>query len=807
MSRFSLSREERRVLAILLVAFIPFAVVVAVVVQRHTESARAGITADRLAHARAAANVADSFIAGNTSTLQALSQLAAVRGATVDDANDILGPAFRDDPNWLTMALSGADGLNITSFSAPARTVTIADRDYFREALRTGEPAVGSVVIARGTLAQKTAVIAVPIHFADGSEGVLSGALALQRAEQLMRDAIPVALELRVVDRRGQEFIGPKATAEAIPVVADDPDIRLAMLRGAGADIAKRDGVDTLVAYATAGLAGWSIVINEPADVAFAVPERETYGAIVLTVAGLLAAAAIAWYFGRRLGRSYAALERARGEAETERGRLREALRNAPARVGLLLGPDLVFAVVSPEQLAPFGLTESDVVGRPYQEVDPDPQRLAVLRRVFESGEARRATEAHAVITLPNGTRREAYYNSAILPLRDAAGHIDGVVYHAVDVTDLVRARQRVEELADAVAKERDELQQIVDAIPEGIALVRANGTTIRNHAADEILGARASGEGPVRGTVSRRLDGTPYALEETPIMRALRTGAVIVGEQLLVRNATSGEDTPVLVSAAPVRRDGAIVAAVAVFQDISSLKAIEAQRTEFFSVASHEIKTPITAIQLQLELAHRLHGSGHHARVGDMLRRALERTRDLAGLVNDLLAVSRIDAGRFELEPIEIDLGALARDVAEAFPHDEAHPIRVTAPVTPIVVRADRRGLIETLENLLTNAVKYSPEGGAIDVEVGADRDRAQLRVRDRGFGVPVEERPYIFQRFFRTSRAKAFGGVGLGLYISREIVERHGGSLELESSSESGSTFLVTLTQVKRELPVASE
>src|SRR5919197_594053 len=161
MSRFSLSREERRVLAILLVAFIPFAVVVAVVVQRHTESARAGITADRLAHARAAANVADSFIAGNTSTLQALSQLAAVRGATVDDANDILGPAFRDDPNWLTMALSGADG-------------------------------------------------------------VLSGALALQRAEQLMRDAIPVALGLRVVDSRGQGFIGPKATAGAIPVVADD---------------------------------------------------------------------------------------------------------------------------------------------------------------------------------------------------------------------------------------------------------------------------------------------------------------------------------------------------------------------------------------------------------------------------------------------------------------------------------------------------------------------------------------------------------------------------------------------------------
>jgi len=807
--RLSYSHEERRVLAIVMLAFIPFALVVATVLQRHTESARAQITADRLAHARAAANLADNYIGGNTTTLTALSQLAAVQSATVATANDILGPVLKNDPNWLALALTGADGLNITSFSAPPRTVSIADRDYFQQALQTGAPAVGSVVIARGTLAQKTVVIAVPIRFSDGTRGVVSGALSLTRAEQLIRGAVPTGLELRIVDRRGQEFIGPKATNDAVPVVADDPDVHLAMTGGSGATVLRRGGTDVLVAYAGAALPGWSILVNEPAAAAFAVPERDTYGAVVLTIAGLAAALAIAWYFGRRLGRTYTALDRARSQAETERGRLREALTNSPARVGLLLGPDLVFAVVSPETLAPLGLRESDVVGKPYHEVDPSPERRAALEQVYRTGEPRRATEAHTVVTLPNGSTQEAYYNTAILPLRDADGRIDGVVYHAVDVTDLVRARHRVEELVDAIGAERDDLQQVINALPEGVVVVRPNGATMRNSAADAILGHSIAAEfRPDRNRTAepRRLDGTPYRPDETPLIRALQRGELVHGEQLVIKNSSTQTEIPVLVSAAPVRREGEIVAAVSVFQDISSLKAIEAQRTEFFSVASHEIKTPITAIQLQLELAQRLHRDGHHDRVGEMVSRALVRTRDLAELVNDLLAVSRIDAGRFPLESAELDLGELARSVAEDFPTDESHPLNITTPTAPAIVHADRRRVTEMLENLLANAVKYSPDGGAIDVDVRLENGHAALRVRDRGIGVPPEERPYIFQRFFRTSRAKAFGGVGLGLYISREIAERHGGSLQIESTSESGSTFVAELPLVASAAETAS-
>jgi signal transduction histidine kinase len=109
--------------------------------------------------------------------------------------------------------------------------------------------------------------------------------------------------------------------------------------------------------------------------------------------------------------------------------------------------------------------------------------------------------------------------------------------------------------------------------------------------------------------------------------------------------------------------------------------------------------------------------------------------------------------------------------------------------------VRGDGRRIVEVMENLLSNAVKYSPEGGAVTVEIGRENDQAVIRIRDEGLGVPEAERGQIFERFFRASIAKPYGGVGLGLYISREIITKMGGDVLLESSSGEGSVFRVAL------------
>jgi signal transduction histidine kinase len=231
------------------------------------------------------------------------------------------------------------------------------------------------------------------------------------------------------------------------------------------------------------------------------------------------------------------------------------------------------------------------------------------------------------------------------------------------------------------------------------------------------------------------------------------------------------------------------------VFQDITELRAFERQRTEFFSMASHEIRTPVTAILLQLDLALRQISRGDNSNTEEMLRKARQRTKALAALINDLLDVSRLDVGKFALELEDLDLAAIARRTVNDYPSDEDHPIRVISTGGALPIRGDSRRLVEVLENLLSNAVKYSPDGGVVTVEIGREKDQAFVRVRDEGLGVPEAERGQIFERFFRTSVAKPYGGVGLGLYITREILTRMGGDVVLESSGAKGSVFRVSL------------
>jgi len=793
----TLARERLRVIAVIALAFLPLVLIETAIIGQQAQAGRDSIEAGRLALVRSAAGAADGFVTGNLATLDALTQTRSIRGADVDTVNAILRPIIQNDPNWLTLGLSSADGWNLSSLTTAAHSVNIADRDYFQAAL-AGNDGVGSVLVTRGTLKAKTIVLAVPVAFDNGTRGVLSGALSLSNIEKQLSDVVPgAAIDLRVIDRLGHQFIGPGSDADTLPDQNALPEVQRG-LAGLSNAILSNDsaGRESLIAFAPATQAGWVVVLSEPTSSAFALPDGLTRTAVLLTLIGLLAAFAIGWYFGGRVARSYVALEGSRAETETERFRLYEALRHAPARVGMLLGPDLRFAIVSPAQLSEMGLTEKDVIGRPYRDLDPDPSHRAVLEQVYRTGEPHISRESHTRARLATGVTVDGYFNSTIVATRKASGAIDGVIYFAADVTDLVVGRKRVEELAAAVAGERDEVQHILNELPEGVVVMRRDGPVTRNRVADELLGRPFTGDNEATriDDVPRRPNGTRYEVREFPIMRALQ-GEDVRGEELIIRNPARGVDLNILVSAAPVRRDGEIVAAVSVFQDITELRAFERQRTEFFSMASHEIRTPVTAILLQLDLALRQISRGDSSNTEEMLRKARQRTKALTALINDLLDVSRLDVGKFALELEDLDLAEIVRRTVDDYPSDDDHPIRVISSGGALPIRGDGRRVVEVLENLLSNAVKYSPEGGAVTVEIGREKDQAVIRIRDEGLGIPESERGQIFERFFRTSVAKPYGGVGLGLYISREILTRMGGDIQLVSSDGKGSVFRVAL------------
>ncbi len=229
-----------------------------------------------------------------------------------------------------------------------------------------------------------------------------------------------------------------------------------------------------------------------------------------------------------------------------------------------------------------------------------------------------------------------------------------------------------------------------------------------------------------------------------------------------------------------------------------ASQEAVRA-RNEFLTVASHELNTPVTSLMLAVQSLRRVVPSGRSIdpqALDRMLELVSRQGARLTRLTSDLLYVSRLEAGRLPLELEDVELGALAREVVQRFEVDLAQS-RCAVSMrggAPVVGRWDRSHLDRVVTNLLANAIKFGP-GKPIDIFVGMERGVAQLVVRDHGIGIDPEQLGRIFGRFERAVSERHYGGLGLGLYISRRIAEEHGGSIRCESRPGVGTTFTVDL------------
>lgn len=223
-------------------------------------------------------------------------------------------------------------------------------------------------------------------------------------------------------------------------------------------------------------------------------------------------------------------------------------------------------------------------------------------------------------------------------------------------------------------------------------------------------------------------------------------------------------------------------------------------QRDTFFSIAAHELRTPLTSLLGQAQLVLRRHSREKSLTERDQrsIEVVVSQAQRLNKLVIALLDLARIEQGRLSIETAPLELGALVRRVvAETRPLLERQKLEAQLPTEPLVVLGDELRLEQVLQNLIANGLRYSPEESTVRVRLERNGEQALLTVSDEGIGIPAEALPQLFQRFFRAENASNHhrAGLGIGLYVVREIVTLHGGSVEAESVEGQGSSFRVRL------------
>lgn len=432
-------------------------------------------------------------------------------------------------------------------------------------------------------------------------------------------------------------------------------------------------------------------------------------------------------------------------------------------------------------------------------------------------------------------------YDLVPLSVPDAqANDVGSVLLTVVDVSDLWRGRRRAEQATFEAQVYAEKLEAAIEQLAEGLILhdqigqIRAYNRAALDYATNRSAVEAARSRG-VRLEPDWRLfwlDGTPIPEMERPSSRAMMTGGPISGAQMLVLGE-DGAYTPIIVNAAPIRtEEGLIAGSVTAFQDISAVKEVERLKDEFISIASHELRQPLTVIQGQAQLLRRnlnalVTQSGAGAHNLESLRRYVDgiesQTGRLNALVSDLLDMSRIQTGQLRLEPRRVALLDSLRHVVEQQRDiSQGHELRLTLHLPPrqreLEGQWDPRRIEQILMNLLSNAIKYSPAGGRVDVEVSvlpnghvseqvtaSGRRRvsgpaAHILIRDEGIGIPPDALPRLFERFYRAHNTAGIQGTGLGLYICRQLAWAHGGDLWVESAGiGQGTTFHLVLPLLK--------
>lgn len=384
-----------------------------------------------------------------------------------------------------------------------------------------------------------------------------------------------------------------------------------------------------------------------------------------------------------------------------------------------------------------------------------------------------------------------------------------------------------VPNLASSLRDEKAKSEIILSSIEDGVILLDANRTIqLYNNGAEKITGwPQKDAIGLDYRSVIKLVNdkGEPYTEDQDPFSRIFSEIAPIRDNTASLMTS-GGKAIAISLSVNPlISANNEVTGAVGIFRDVTNERQEEKQRAEFISTASHEMRTPVAAIEGYLALAMNERVSRIDGKAREYLEKAHSSTQHLGKLFQDLLTSAKAEDGRLQNFPVVVELGEFLQQLTEdmrftaekkglavdyiigASADGAANSRGVGSQklIKPLYyVVADPERLREVIINLFDNAIKYT-EAGKITVGLAGDDKVAQIHIQDTGGGIPAEDVPHLFEKFYRVdnSSTRTIGGTGLGLFICRKIIELYNGRIWVESTLNKGSTFYINIPRISSE------
>jgi PAS domain S-box-containing protein len=497
-----------------------------------------------------------------------------------------------------------------------------------------------------------------------------------------------------------------------------------------------------------------------------------------------------------------------------EREQLRDIFTRAPAFIATTRGPEHVFEFANP--LFELLVGNRDLVGKRVREALPEVEGqgfFELLDNVYRTGEP--FSGSALPIRLDRGAGPEELFVSFVYEPIYSGNEISGIFAHGNDVTEHVRAQRALERALDALQYQSQLNKTITDNAASCLFMMDERGhPTFMNPAAEEVTGYRLDEirDAPLHLAVHHHHpDGRPYPITDCPIDNG-REQLVPLKDYRDVFVRKDGTFFPVSCYVAPLERDGRTLGAVLEFRDITddlraqdALRDADRRKDEFLATLSHELRTPLTAILGWAKLLQL--GGNDEATVRNGINAIEKSARVQAQIVEDVLDLSRIISGKIHVESAVVNVSGVAAQSLEGIQlAAAAKDIRVTsdlAPADEVLILGDANRLQQILWNLLTNAIKFTPNGGAVELRVAAVDGSVEISVRDSGIGIRPDFLPNVFDAFRQAepTTTRLYGGLGLGLSIVRHLVQLHGGTVSAFSAGEDqGATFTIELPRLRR-------